>query len=242
MKKIITLCLLISAFNFVTADVYIKSKQSVNEFEIMGHKQPAQNTTSEQWLTDTGMVVQQPNATIILNTKEQIFVYIDHESKTYIQTTLPLDIKKLFPAEIADLAEMMTSSITVLPLKETKKIGNWDCKLHEVTITMMMQQSKNRVWATTDLPFDWKKFADLQTQMFQLNTPFLDDNSLAELKKVQGIPILSELVTTVMGTEVKNSTEIVEIQEKKAPANLFDIPAGYTKKDRLSPGDFLSNR
>jgi hypothetical protein len=45
----------------------------------------------------------------------------------------------------------------------------------------------------------------------------------------------------IMGAKMHNTTEVVEIGNKTAPASVYAVPAGYTKKDKLSMQD-MQNR
>jgi hypothetical protein len=37
-----------------------------------------------------------------------------------------------------------------------------------------------------------------------------------------------------MGAKIRQTTEVVEITQKAAPASVWTVPAGYTKSDKLS--------
>jgi len=50
-----------------------------------------------------------------------------------------------------------------------------------------------------------------------------------EMKKVKGVIVQQTAVTKMMGADVTVSTEVIEYEEKSAPAGTFVIPAGYKK-------------
>jgi hypothetical protein len=59
--------------------------------------------------------------------------------------------------------------------------------------------------------------------------------------KVKGYWIATEMNAEIMGAKMHNTTEVVEITNKTAPASVYAVPAGYTKKDKLSMQD-MQNR
>ena len=63
-------------------------------------------------------------------------------------------------------------------------------------------------------------------------------NSLKEFAKIKGIQVATEISGEVMGTQVRMTTEVVEISQKDAPRGIYEIPLGFTKKATLSLEDF----
>ena len=61
-------------------------------------------------------------------------------------------------------------------------------------------------------------------------TPGLD-KMLEEMKKIKGLIVLSTGTTSMMGTDVKTTQELLEVSEKMAPAGTYNIPTGYKKQN-----------
>jgi hypothetical protein len=49
------------------------------------------------------------------------------------------------------------------------------------------------------------------------------------MKKIKGTQVMTISTNQIMGQKIKSTTELVEIKEGKAPADLLKIPSGYTK-------------
>jgi hypothetical protein len=235
MKKLfVVIFILLAMASWASAEIYVKSKAHTDAISMMGQNRPAQDTFSEQWIGDDQFANITENLTTIIDLKKNIFYMINHKDKTYVETTLPLDMSKLLPPEMSAMAGMMKASITVTPTGQSKTIGQWNCSEYDVTMTMMMMPVKMKVLATTDVPFDVSKYMlkmygnVLKAQMQ------LDDNAVQEVMKVKGFWIASDTTMEMMGQKMHTTTEVVEISKKGAPAGAYSVPAGYTKQDRLS--------
>ncbi len=235
MKKLFAaVFILLFAAAWASADIYVKSKTHTDAIAMMGQNRPASDTFSEQWIGDDQFANVTENMTTIIDLKKNVFDMINNKDKTYVETTLPLDMSKLFPPEMASMAGMMQASVTVSPTGQTKTIGQWKCSEYDVTMTMMMMPIKMKVWATTDVPFDASKYlAKMYGNVLKAQMR-LDDKAVQEMQKVKGFWIATDTSMEMMGQKMHTSTEVVEISQKTAPAGIYSVPAGFKKQDRLS--------
>lgn len=241
MKKLILIAtLVVISFTFLHADVYIKSKVHTDAIEIMGQKQPAKDEITEQWIGNNTFAQKMAAQSTVVDLDKNLMYIIFHASKSYVEAQLPLDLSKLLPPEMAPMLQMIKVTIKVAPSGETKKIGNWNCQGYHVNMNVTMMEMKMKIWATTDVPFDWKKFQDkmypavMKATMAQMN---LDEAAINEFKKIKGFQVASEINMAVMGTNVGVTSQVLEISKKPAPAGIYAPPPGYSKKDKLSMTD-----
>jgi hypothetical protein len=118
-----------------------------------------------------------------------------------------------------------------------KTVGQWVCDEYEMTMTMMGMPIKTKIYASENVPFDSKAFMEKMASHI-LKTQFMNDmDSIKEMMKIKGFTILQETNMEVMGNSMKTTTEVVEISKKAAPAGIYSLPAGYTKKAALSMGE-----
>ena len=160
---------------------------------------------------------------------------INHSTKTYVPMDLPLDISQYFPAQFSQMMQGVT--IKVNPTGETKTIKSWKCDGYDVNMNIMMMNMKQKVWASKDVPFDWKAFNEKMLPQFTQAMMNIGGEAMDELKKMEGFQIRTEMSMGIMGAEMKSWTEVSEITEKSAPAGIYSIPEGYTKKDKFSMMD-----
>ncbi|MBN2199039.1 MAG: hypothetical protein JW747_04240 [Candidatus Aminicenantes bacterium] len=234
MKKTLALVasLLIPA-SFAAADYYVKSKTHTDAYSMMGQSQPAKDGVQEQWIGPDRFAYISPEMSVLIDLKKSEVVFINHKSRTYTPASLPLDISKILPPQMAQMAGMMKMTASVKPLETTKKIGSWTCRGYEAAITMMMPITMT-VWTSTNVLFDVSLVMDKYMNSVLQGTMMLDEATVAELKKIKGYWIASETVIDMMGAKVRSTSEVVEISEKTPSADVFKIPQGYAKSDTLA--------
>jgi len=237
MKKavIAILAVLLLGSSVWSADIYIKQKSHTDAFSMMGREQPAQDDVIDMWLGDDRMAVEMPQMKIVIDLGKNVMLWINHQNKSYVEMTLPLDMEKYFPAQMMQMMGNVTVSVT--PLTETQKIGQWDCAAYDVTMNVMMMDMQQKIWASTDVPFDWRDYS--QKMLPKLNQAMmrLGEDSIKEMMKVEGFQIRSETSMSVMGHEMKSWQQVEEIIKQDAPAGTYTAPEGYTKKDKLDMMD-----
>ena len=220
---------------FLQADVYIKSNVHTDAFAMMGQSQPAKDETMEQWIGTNRLVNISKDKAMILDMGKNMMYIINPKEKSYVETSLPLDMSKLVPKEMAPMMGMMKMTVKIVPNGKTQKINKWNCSGYDVDMTMSMMQMKMKVWATTEVPFDWKAFSKMYANIAKMQ--FMDDASIAEYNKINGFQIASEMTMNMMGSDMKVTTQVTEITKKDPPAGIYSVPAGFSKKESLSMED-----
>jgi hypothetical protein len=234
-KALLALIVVMAVALLLPADVYIKTNVRTDAFEMMGQKQPAKDEVTEQWVNDSQLFNKQGERVTILDMKKNVMYIVNLKEKNYVEAALPLDMAKLLPPEAASMASMMKMTVKVTPNGQAKKLGQWNCSGYDVDMSMMMMKMKMVIWASTDVPFDWKMFSKMYTNVSKMQ--FMDDASIAEFAKIKGFQIGSEMSMDMMGSKMKVTSQVVEISQKPAPAGLYSVPAGFTKEKSLSMKD-----
>ena len=240
MKRLLALLVVVLALGaLLHADVYIKTKIHADAMSMMGQNQPAKDSEMEQWLAEDMVATNAENQTIILDLKANKMFIVNHAEKNYVETDLPVDMAKLLPPQAAQMmGGMMKTTVTVAPNGQIKQVGAWKCSGYDVTISMMMMTMKQAVWAASDVGFDLSKFlAKAYGNIIKAQNMMFDDAAVNEMKKIQGIPILTETTMEMMGAQNHRSSEVVEISKKTPPPGVYAVPAGYAKTDKLSMKD-----
>jgi len=237
MKKTLTIILVLlafAAFSF-SAEVYIQQKTHTDAVEMMGQSQPAKDEINHIWLADNKMATHGTEQSVIIDLNKNKMYMINHQDKTYVEMDLPLDMSKYFPPQFAQMFGSMTVKVT--PTSETQKIGNWNCSGYDVAITIMMMTTKQKIWASTDVPFDWNMYSEKMLPKLIQGTMMLGEDSAKEFMKIKGFQIKTESTMNMMGNDIKSTSEVVEITKKNAPAGTFEPPSDYEKKDQFSMQD-----
>ena len=244
MKKLLLILSLVALTTaFLCADVYIKTKTHTDAFEMMGQKTPAKDTFTEQWIGKDKFAQTMGNMSTILHLSQKKVFIIMHGTKTYLEVSLPLDMSKLMPEQMAQMMGSMKINVTVNPDGQTKTIGKWNCNGFDVVMDiqfMMPMKMKMKIWSTKDVPFDWKAFKDkmypVVMKATSMRMPF-GDEVVKEFQKITGFQVATEMSMNMMGSEMKMNSQVLEITNKTAPAGTYSVPAGYTKNEKFSMTD-----
>ncbi|MCU0286250.1 MAG: DUF4412 domain-containing protein [Acidobacteria bacterium] len=231
MKKLfLVLTILLLSVAYLSADIYIKQQTKTGAF--MG--QPAKDIIQEQWFGKDKIATVTEENTMVINLVEKKFYVINHKKKSYVEASLPLDMTKLMPDQMAGMMKGIMDGMTVSVQAngQTKKIMNWNTRGYDIKMNMMGMDMKMVFWATTDVPFDWKNIAALSSELYKAQMK-LGDKFVQEFKKIEGYPVASDM--EMMGMKMTMNT--VEISDKPAPAGLYTPPPGYEKKDKLGMED-----
>ena len=230
----------------VQADVYIKQKNHTDGFSMMGRSQPAKDDMFVTWMgKDMARMDHGEDSTIIIRMDKKVMYMVDHSEMRY--TEMPIDSKgDIFSSAIAasDLsdeeqaeakkmmagfAKMMKPKVSVKATGETQKIKNWNCEKYDMTMSMMGMTTKSEVWASEDIKIDYELYRNLTFSLMG-QTQGIED-MMKEMEKIEGIVVLSTGSMSMMGTDVKSTQELVEVEEKSAPAGTYEVTAGYKKQN-----------
>jgi hypothetical protein len=228
----------------VQADVYIKQKNHTDEMKIMGQTQPASDEMFVTWMgKDKARLDHGEDTSIIVRLDKKMIYMINHAEMKYgempFNETSDILTAAVSGSDLSDeekaqaqkmmkgFASMMQPKVTVKETGEAQKIKNWNCKKYIMTMEMMGTKSTSEIWATEDIKIDYELYKTLGLSMMP-KTPGLD-KMLEEMKKIKGLTVLSTGTTSVMGTDVKSTQELLEVSEKSAPAGTYEVPEGYKK-------------
>jgi len=215
----VVLGLMVSLMAGVVAgqDLYIE--QTV---ELAAQGGPAfQKTLMKVWVSgeklrvDTGMV----GMTLILRVDQKKMWMLAEAAKTY--TERPLNPPAAKPAEAEPQLDIKATG-------NKKKIGEWNCEEHLVTIASPMPRNM-QIWASQEVKVDPSVFSKLR-QGVPASGP-MSPNLGWRLEAIQkvGFPIQT-IAKMQMGAQAMETTATVQkISQEKIDPALFELPEGYTK-------------
>jgi len=219
------------------ADTYIRQVVQNKAFVLDGQEHEAGEEIIETWIDKNKLAKHGPGRSLIVLLDRKIIYFVDHVKKTYVEMAIPVDVHQYFPEDLEQL--MGQVSVSVLPTDEFQKFEKRECRVYEVDIESLMISMKMRVWATLDVPFDKKSYLEEMYPELTKVTYLLSDKAVAELLKIEGFHFRTEVALNFLGAEMESIQEVIEMARKSAPDNIYALPRGYTKKDRLSLQDIL---
>ena len=191
--------------------------------------------TSTQYMTSTKSRSTDGQADSIIDFPTGKLTFIDHQKKTYWETTLEemaayMDGLERDMKGNPMLARMFGGSdeVSVERGKVSRKVAGYDCDEY----TMKMGESfVFDVCAAKGLQpppqyYEGRKlsFAAMGPMGKRYAKMF------EEMKKVKGYPVALDMDVDMGMTKISTTTEATEVRKGPIPASTFDIPAGYAKK------------
>lgn len=247
----IIILILFTVTSFLQADVFMKRKVHQEGFQVMGQQKSGGDEFRSIWITKDKMRSDDENHSIIIRLDQKKIYILDNEKRTY--TEMPLDFgkqmsKKMKEEMSEEMSEedmqnmmqmtkgMMKMEMTVTPTGETRKIGQWNCRKYKQQLKMMMGTTTSDIWATEDIKMDYDLYAEFSAAMTGMQPGMHEamGNMIEEMKKIKGVPVLTETTVNMMGQNIKSSEELVEYKEESAPAGIFEIPKGYKKTEGMN--------
>jgi len=237
MKKLILLSImLVFLFSAVNAD-YLVKQETVTP-SIMG--QPGKTEVANLWIGDGVYANVGKGQSVIIDSKKKLMTIVYPSSKTYVEMKLPLDISTYLPAEAKTMMEPMLKSIKIKVSENGKneKVGNWKTKGYSVLMSMKMMgvemKSNMEIYATQDVPFDWKKVSTEFLGNMMQSTGQMNQKVVNEMKKINGYAVKTIVTVDMMGIKFDVKINVLEILKKDAPAGTFTVPTGFNKVDKIT--------
>jgi hypothetical protein len=229
---VITLTILCTA-GLAHADYKIVQQHAQDGLSMMGQNHPPTDEEHVFWIGDKKMRIDQGESSTIVEMNAKKMYILDHEGRTYTAVDLPVDLSSLLPMEMADqMMAMMKFDVTVTPTDETKKVGEWNAKRYNLTMTSAMIVVNSVLWASTETPINAADYIDLYSEVMSLQ-PGMQE-MIEKLRGIDGYVVSQEATMSMKfaeGTEVKSRDFVKSIEEADAPAGTYDPPTDYTLEE-----------
>jgi hypothetical protein len=194
-----------------------------------------------QYWTATKTVSDDPHMRTITDLSAKTITMIEKDKKTYFTRSfaelqqdseamkkrlenLPPEAKKMMGADVA---------VTVTPTGKTEKIAGYEAKEYAIQSGGSMSGS---VWVSEALQ---NPAGALAADAFKgpLGGPGNPGSAFAEaMTKLKGVPLRTAMVMGMAGQKITSVTEVLEVSEKSAPADVLAVPAGFQKGTAPSLG------
>lgn len=186
----------------------------------------------EIWFGGDRLAMTTPAVTQIVRADLKRMFIVQHDNKVVLEMTLPFDVKAVLPPAVASMMlEQMKLEATITPTEERRKIGAWNARRFDVEVKSPSMTMTSVVWATTDVgtEVDMSALRDLVGEIATAMQPSMK-SALDEMKKVEGLEVLKETTSIVLGSTVKSVEKLVSLEQKPAPPGLYDPPPTYERR------------
>jgi len=216
------------------ADVYMKKNHHTDAMKMMGMTTPAKDETVVTWIAEGKMSTDSPESMVIVRMDKDVMYNVMKKEKKYMEIPLSKMMDAVTDPKMAEAMKGLAGQmkISVTETSETRTINGWKCRKYLQVMEMpMMGPVTSEVWASPDIKIDYEMYfkaaAAAYSRMPGMSGSLAD--IVKEMKKIKGMPVLTTTTMKMMGAEMKSAEELVEVKEDKAPAGVFEVPAGYKK-------------
>jgi hypothetical protein len=212
-----------------SAETMMIRKVHTDAYTLGSKEMPAKDVTQTIWIGKDRVRMDGDEMSFLYRGDQKKLYVIHPTEKTYSTLDLPIDLAKYVPPEVAPMIEKMKVTAKVTPTDETRKIGDWNAKKYTFSMQMMMGAGSTQdIWTTKDITMDASAYLEMQRMLAELIPG--GASVIDEMKKMDGVPVLSEKTRKVMGASVKERDELVSVAQKDAPAGTFEMSKEYTEK------------
>ncbi len=238
MKSILVSLLVPVFWALSSVEGQVEKHWYVLEKQVSGPGSEKDQPTSEMWIGDGKVAYIMPDRILIIDQVKKRLIFANRRYKTYVERPLPLDLSKLYAIQLAMRFQAVKNTGAVEETGEVRTILDRKCKGYGVKLWKEYKGRKTdirklTVWATEDVPFDWKKYNLMLENLRKIYNR--DETCRKELNKIRGYQMATDF--KVRTGEVI-SYAIVEISRKKPPAGVYETPKDFTRNEKLTKRDF----
>lgn len=224
----------------LSAEICVRHHTHTDEYYYGGSTTPEVDREYEIWFGDGRIAYVQENVKMIVNVSAGTFTFVGLSDSMWVRAPLPMAWDSIL-AE-AELSRVMMYQYTG-ELKEPGEVKELDGR--RCTPRMLLtwipfeeeiyNETDEVIWYTDDVPVDLSLYAKVLPCLLTLRNykPELIETLAAEAR----YPARTESTRFMKGFGVTTVDTITEIREVDAPEGLWDVPDGFTKRDRLTIRD-----
>jgi len=190
--------------------------------------QPGTEELTTMYMTPTKMkMISGDKSEVIVDAASKMMTIVSHPKKEYY-VVAEQEFKQMMEMGMAMMEGMMgDAQVTVESTGETKAIGKWKCEKVVMSLSGQMAMTQE-MWVTKDTDIDMNDYMAMSEMLGQagLLKKFTD-----EMKKIDGYPIQTKTIMTIMGQNVESENLVQSITSKTFAASTFSAPTDYAKKE-----------
>jgi hypothetical protein len=237
MKRILIVIsfLFFSSQLFSQNDYYVKIIEHRDAFYDGGETTAPQDIKIEMWIGDNRFAYITSTRNFLFNFEKDSLTVINKNQKSYFSISLPMNLKNYLDSN--QLLRMNKVMGTVKEIKEEKIINKRKCSCYEIENYILREETHiydavNKLWVTNEVPFNLVTY---YKGIYNINrfTNYNDDY-LIDLDKIKNFILRTEIIIYQRGDKITRQREAVEIVKRIPGDEVFSIPGGFTKKEKIS--------
>ncbi len=224
MKMFLVFAAALCCASLCFADITIVQK--VESGSIMG--QPAQNTVQTMKIKGSKARIDQQNQPQyqILDLAAKKMYMVDPQKKE----TMVMGLEMMEAAGAMFQAMNQNSQLSVKETGNKKTVNGFNCSETLITMTGAMAFTSTNCYTQDIDSTEFEAFRPFSEGMMKT---FLGDKGMTKLPK--GVSVRSDTNMTMMGQQIKASTEMISVSKEALPDSLFAPPADFKLKEMTMP-------
>jgi hypothetical protein len=162
-------------------------------------------------------------------------IFVDHKKKEYYETSLEemsayLDrLTRQLKGSGVEKMFALDAEAKVEKLPGKRAFAGYDCERYSISFGDALEID---LWAAPALKpppryYDGRKLA--YAAMGPMGKLF--EKAFEEMKRIRGFPLSTAFILRTPMSRTETVSEATEVHKGKIPASVFEVPAGYRKKD-----------
>jgi hypothetical protein len=192
-----------------------------------------QTLTATQYLSKDKARTSNGDSDTIVDYATGAMTMIDNRKREYWQTTAA-EMAAMFDQlqQAGALGGLLGGNVTDVSVQKvdgSKKVAGYDCVHY---LLSMGDDMKFDIWAAPDLAAP-QQYYDASKAPYAAMGPMgrRYQKMFDEMKRVKGFPLSMGISAKMMMVKIDTLSEATEVKKDPIPASVFEVPAGYKKKD-----------
>jgi hypothetical protein len=227
------------------ADFRVLGTLSVEPAPEWGRKATDLTIAREWWFGRNRMVfVTQDWRYVFDKTRNRILV-INTKDRYFVEASMTVDTRELIEPGYVKALDRFRANGTVERSPKKKIVLGRECAGTVISEWLVNDNQHffdrdRTIYASTDVPFDWRLSRDLGAWMLYFFNPEM--TYFGGMRSIEGFP-LAETDVSVRNTQrMAYGTEVTDIREAIPPDGFYDIPEGFSRREKLFQRELLAMR
>lgn len=227
--------------SFMFSDHKVTYVSKTDGFYYGGVNNPEEISEQVLWIGDGKLAYITKAKRVVIDLEKNKTAIILTGTKKYIETELPFKMAGILPENLVTYLKNVQTSGKVKITAEEKKFEKFKCRIYESASHIMYQGNKvneidTNFWISEDVPFDLVQYEKMNKNLRVLRN--YSPAFIAELEKLNGFPVYTESYFYPKGFGVKSTSKVSSIKKSDPPSDIYSIPAGFEKTDKLTMQEF----
>jgi len=227
------------------ADIHVIGAVRVEPAPEWGRRASELSIAREWWFGRDAMVFITQDWRYVFDKSRGRILVINVEEKYVVAVAMTADVPDIVEAGYLDALGRVQVQGTVAKSTHKMTVLGVECPGTVVSEWIVSDgqhvfDRDRTIYACATVPFDWRMYRDLTMWMTTFFNPQMA--YFGGLRSIEGFPLSESAVYTRNTRQVSYGTVITAMYEGTPPGGCYEIPAGYTRKDRLTQRDILAMR